>query len=216
MALSLLFMGSMRFTLTVSGVLLLCLSAAKADFASDVVREMNFARTSPSEYADLLEARMRGYSGCEGSRAVLEAVRFLRRTRPLPPFETSEGLESGALLHVNRQGPTGRTGHGRGPSDRVSNFGRWLGCIGENIYYGRADAREVVMALIVDDGVRGRGHRKNIFESQFRVAGAATGRHAKYGQMCVIDFAGGFAEGGSQVADRVARAWVSPLGTFVR
>ena len=65
----------------------------------------------------------------------------------------------------------------------------------ENIAYGQRSARAIVMALIVDDGVRGRGHRKNIFNPNYNVAGAAYGPHARYGSVCSIDFASGYAEG---------------------
>ena len=64
----------------------------------------------------------------------------------------------------------------------------------ENIAYGRHTAREIVLALIVDDGVRGRGHRKNIFNPTYNVAGAAYGSHARFGSVCSIDFASGCAE----------------------
>jgi len=50
------------------------------------------------------------------------------------------------------------------------------------------------MALIIDDGVRGHGHRKNIFNGNFNVAGAAFGSHARFGSVCSIDFAGNYAE----------------------
>jgi hypothetical protein len=66
----------------------------------------------------------------------------------------------------------------------------------ENITYGRHGAREIVLALIVDDGVRGRGHRKNIFNPTYDVAGAAYGPHARFGSVCSIDFASGYAENG--------------------
>jgi uncharacterized protein YkwD len=86
----------------------------------------------------------------------------------------------------------------------MARFGKWSGRAGENIDYGQHDARGTVVRLIVDAGVSGRGHRKNIFNSTFRVAGAAAGYHATYGSMCVIDFAGGFVEAAERVASRSA------------
>ena len=102
----------------------------------------------------------------------------------------------GAMAHVIDQGGYGATGHQGGdnsnPWDRMARFGRWIGTAGENISYGVSSPREIVMNLIVDAGVGNRGHRKNIFYAKFGVAGVACGRHARYGTMCVIDFAGGF------------------------
>ena len=102
-------------------------------------------------------------------------------------------------------GPIGGRGHkgsnGSQPWDRMARFGKWTGHAGENIDYGAHDARAVVVRLIVDDGVAGRGHRKNIFSREFHVAGAANGFHAAFGSMCVIDFADGFVEAG-RVATR--------------
>jgi hypothetical protein len=68
-----------------------------------------------------------------------------------------------------------------------------------------------VVTLIVDQGVPNKGHRKNIFSRDFRMAGVACGGHARYGSMCVIDFAEGFAAKGTPAAAsdpwRTAMAW---------
>ena len=50
------------------------------------------------------------------------------------------------------------------------------------------------MALLIDDGVEDRGHRKNILKTSFTHAGAAVGTHKKYKTMCCIDFASGYKE----------------------
>ena len=53
-----------------------------------------------------------------------------------------------------------------------------------------------MLTLIIDDGVRSRGHRKNIFNPKFNYAGAALSPHARCRTVRSIDFAGGYAQAG--------------------
>ncbi len=98
---------------------------------------------------------------------------------------------------------------GRGwssPGDRINRYGNWSGTWGENISCGRSGAREIVMALIIDDGLGSRKHRQNIFSLNFNYAGAAVGPHATYRTICSIDFAGNYLEAAETASDtRVAR-----------
>ncbi len=169
----------------------------------NVLGELNLARTHPRQYAAILAGRMRDLPGAD-DRAVTEAESFLMRQQPLDPLQSIPALVMTAREHVEEQGATGGTGHrgpdGRGPWARMAKWGHWTGSAGENICYGYSDARSIVATLIVDQGVPGRGHRHNIFSPDFKVAGAACGPHARYGAMCVIDFAGGFVPRGERVA----------------
>jgi uncharacterized protein YkwD len=67
---------------------------------------------------------------------------------------------------------------------------------GEVINYGQETARMTVIMLVIDDGVPDRGHRRNLFNDQFQVAGAAIGPHRIYGEMTVVDLADTFKEPG--------------------
>jgi uncharacterized protein YkwD len=87
----------------------------------------------------------------------------------------------------------------------MNRHGTWSVLWGENISYGKAIPRDVVIALIIDDGLRNRKHRKNIFNPAFNYAGAAFGPHARYGIVCSIDFAGGYAESATNSGSLVAR-----------
>lgn len=189
----------MKIILALIALISAPLASRAAANASDVLAEMNLARTNPAQYAEFVAARMGNYRSSSGQRAVQEAVRFLQKAAPLPPLAFSEGLTNAAMFHVTDQGARGKSGHGN-PMSRMSRFGRPGGFAGENIHYGPSDARGIVVALIVDDGVRGRKHRANIFSRSFRVAGVATGAHARYGSMCVMDFSSAFAERGSRLA----------------
>ena len=46
------------------------------------------------------------------------------------------------------------------------------------------------MQLLVDDGVPSRGHRKNIFNSEFNYVGIAVAGHPQYGKCCILDYSG--------------------------
>ena len=94
----------------------------------------------------------------------------------------------------------GAIGHGN-PAKRMNRYGTWTAAWGENISYGKNSARDIVLALIIDDGLPARKHRANIFNPNFNFAGAAFGPHARFGTMCSMDFAGMYAEHGEAAAD---------------
>jgi uncharacterized protein YkwD len=186
--------------------------ASGSDPAPALVEEINLARTDPAGYARHLRefrSRFRGrlyrlpeqgsyMRTVEGVSAVDEAIRALRRQRPLPPLAWSDGLADVAEELVDEQGETGATGHASGRRGdlqrRVERQGAWGGEIGETIYYGHRDPRLVVIQLLIDDGVRDRGHRKALLSPAYGTAGAACGPHPRYGGVCVADFAGAFRE----------------------
>lgn len=176
-----------------------------------ILDELNAARTAPRAYAGHLEEYRSHFQGTnylvpgsrtriitrEGTKVVDEAIRFLRRQKPLSPLAWSDGLARAAAELVREQETDGTTGHGSGNTGmrrRIDRQGRWERTIGENVSYGPDEARAVVMQLIIDDGVPGRGHRKNIYTPSFGVAGAACAPHPVFGTACAIDFAGGFTD----------------------
>jgi uncharacterized protein YkwD len=186
--------------------------ASDRDTARQVLAEMNLARTQPKIYAGYLKEMRRNFQGklyrmpgsnvllqtSEGVAAVDEAIRFLTRQKPLPALGWSNGLAAAAAELVTEQSRSGGTGHTGAESgsmrERIERHGTWDGRIGENIAYGPFDARLLVIQLIVDDGVSGRGHRKNHFSPAFGTAGVACGPHPDFEGMCVIDFAGSFSQ----------------------
>lgn len=180
-------------------------------FELKVLAEQNMARTDPRSYLEFARRHRKRFSGNsfrnangamvetqEGTAAVDEAIAFLERVRPCPALTPSRGLSLAAADHVKDTGPPGITGHtgtdGSQPADRIGRHGKWQNLVGENIAYGIDDARAIVLQLIIDDGVLDRGHRKNIFNSDYRVSGIHQGDHAEYGNMCVITYAGRFKE----------------------
>jgi uncharacterized protein YkwD len=180
---------------------------------NEVISEMNLARSNPAQYAKHLEELKQFYSGNllklpgqvpvltrEGVKAVKEAILYLKSAAALPELRASEGLSKAAKDHVIDQSRSGKTGHtgqdGSQPHQRMERYGSWQGISGENIAYGDHNARMIVMQLIIDDGVPDRGHRENIFNSRFRVAGVAIGSHPVYQTICVITYAGDYIEAG--------------------
>lgn len=178
----------------------------------EVVYEINLLRSNPAKYADKYivplankyKNKMFYYPGDkplktrEGVRALTECVSVLKRTRNLPLVYPSKGLSKAAEDHVKDQSKSGKTGH-RGSDfsnvkQRIERYGNWKLRIGENIAYGGLSARQIVIYLLIDDGIRDRGHRKTFLHPDYKAVGVATGSHPGYESMWVMDFGGAFTE----------------------
>jgi uncharacterized protein YkwD len=186
--------------------------------AASLVREMNLARQNPAQYAGFIEGMRTRFDGQylvmpggtrlrtkEGVRALDEAIRFLRHAHPEAALALSAGMSRAAADHCADQ-VDGRLGHDgsdrSSPGTRISRYGQCGGGWGENIAYSKTNARDIIVGLIIDDGLPARKHRKNIFSPKFNVAGAAFGPHARYRTVCSIDFAGAYAERGEALLAR--------------
>lgn len=166
-------------------------SASAGPLEDDVLAELNFARAHPAQYArELRRSALRH----DDPGALDEAVDFLMNQPPLPPLRAHPGLTAAAGSHARTQARRGGEGHGREALERLQRHGVWAGLSAEAISYGYDDPRDVVAQLVIDSGVPGRAHRKDIFRRSYQAAGVACSAHSTYGAMCVIDYAGAFVE----------------------
>ena len=191
-------------------------TAADADdltgIEKDVILEMNKVRTDPKKYARLyIQPRLQYYKGKhysvpgqitiltnEGVLAARECINALNKASSVGILHPEKGLNRAAKAHVADQAKTGQTGH-RGsdrsdPEARMRRYGRfeppWT--YAENIEYGNATVRDIVIGLLIDDGVKSRGHRINIMNGAFTQTGVGCGTHTKYRTSCTINYANGY------------------------
>jgi uncharacterized protein YkwD len=175
-----------------------------------VLGELNSAREAPANYAANLTDLLGSFRGNvidrpgwpaairteEGPAAVREAITALRAQARVGAVAGSAGLSAAArdLAAEQAAGGIGHTGsNGSTPATRIATHGSWGSSLNENIAYGQFQSgRDVIVDLLIDDGVAGRGHRRNIFDPSVHVAGVGCGPHPTYGIVCVIDQAGSF------------------------
>ncbi|MDR3303959.1 MAG: CAP domain-containing protein [Treponema sp.] len=182
----------------------------------DVILELNKVRANPGKYAELyIRPRLAWFDGSiggkgyrapgqtvimrtvEGQDGVLDCIADLAGREAMPPLASREGLFKAAKDHVLDTGPKGITGHTGSDSStmsgRMNRYGQWGGSAGENISYGEGSGRDIIIQLLIDDGVANRGHRTNNLNKNFGCIGVSIGSHSRYETMCVLDFSNQYA-----------------------
>lgn len=152
----------------------------------DVVLHTNLVRMYPLKY---LKVEVKPwdypnqYASLDKSNEYYQGLLRDLRSRPaIDPLTPSEELKASASCFAFVQGQTTQTGHDR------SRTGCPESNTGENCDYGMDTGKDIVMHLLVDEGVPSLGHRKNILDSSYRVIGVGHAPHAKYGMMTVQEF----------------------------
>jgi uncharacterized protein YkwD len=158
----------------------------------EVLKIMNEVRTDPQVF---LQQRLLPYlkeNEKENNSYSRSLIDELKVAKPKSALQMSPELTKLARGHAVDMGEHGKIGHS---SSNGTSFERRVrkkiktGMIGENCDYGNTEPLEIVMALLIDDGIASLGHRKNILQPNYRWVGIAIEKHKTYGMNCVMDFA---------------------------
>ena len=176
-----------------------------------IVEELNQARNEPQKYLVYLEEYKKYMQGnvlalpnkqklimIEGLPAIDDALIDLRQRSKINSYEISGGLSKVARQQLADLQENPKLKHlGKDGSDlemRLLKIGFPGSAIAENISYRADIAREVILNMIIDDGIKSRSHRKNIFSQSFKLFGIACGLASDKTTLCVAEFADSFKE----------------------
>ena len=138
----------------------------------------------------------------EGSEVIEEAIQYLKSLKPVQELTYSEEISKACRDHINDIGPKGLTNHigsdGSNITDRIEKYCEWDGIVAENLDFGFKEGCNVVMNMIMDDGVKERIQRKNIFNKEFNYIGVGAGPHKIFGIGVVVGYAKNIREIGTE------------------
>jgi uncharacterized protein YkwD len=114
-------------------------------------------------------------------------VRELRKVKDLPILQPAEDLTKMAKEHAKNSGRTGHVGH-KGYNARSKKYCDAYSFYSENCDYGVDHPMEVVIDLLIDEGVPGKGHRENILNPKANTIGVGYAPHKEYIVNVVCEF----------------------------
>jgi len=156
-----------------------------------IIDRINFARTSPQDFAVLITAR---YNTLPGAA---DAVVYLQNSPELSALTVSQGVQAAAQLHANYLKATTVLTNpyvgcsGRHIEKRINQVGTWTQ-LGENILTMESDEEKIVVTWIIDLNSDNKINRRNIFENGFTSIGVGVSDGINSKNIVVVDFAGGF------------------------
>ena len=146
----------------------------------------------------------------EGIEVIEEATQYLKSLKPVHVLHYSEEISKACRDHLADIGPKGLTDHigsdGSNITDRIENYCEWDGIVAENLDFGFKEAENIVMNMIMDDGVKERCQRKNIFSREFNYIGIGVGHHKIFGIGVAVGYAKNIRKIGTEPED--VNQWV--------
>ena len=141
----------------------------------------------------------------EGEEAVTEAIQFLKTQKPVNELTLNKEISLACKDHVEDIGPKGLTTHegsdGKNLSERIEKYCEWDGALAENLEFGLKTPENIMLNLLINDGVKNRYQRLNLFHPEMKFMGIAVGPHKVYNICVVIGYARGVRNFGDEPAD---------------
>ncbi len=129
----------------------------------------------------------------EGVDAVNEAIDYLEnKAFCKSPLDRCPDLDKSAQDLINHMGPNGYNVPQSLEFEmdkRIKKHSDQIGSMSENVSFGWKTGKDIILQMLIDDGVPNRGHRLNLF-GKFAKVGIAAGEHKVYKHFAVLDFIG--------------------------
>jgi len=153
-----------------------------------VILFMNMARYDGPLFAETFLSAYMQENHLERNSYTRSLHRDLKKINQLVPLRPEEDLTAVAQGHALKSGEKGSTGHAGFKKRFEPLMGNPYSHVGENCSYGYEQAIDIVISLLIDEGVKELGHRHNILAPDFNTIGIAIRPHKTYRTNCVMDF----------------------------
>ncbi len=166
-------------------------TAGKVTYMTDEEKQVilltNLARLDGPLFVKTILADWMKHEKASGYTRSLE--KELKSISGLPPLYPRKDLYDIAFRHAVKSGKKGTTGH-QGFKKRFKPVMGKYNRVGENCAYGFNQAENIVLGLLVDEGIQDLGHRKNMLNADFDSLGVSIQQHRTFTYNCVMDFGG--------------------------
>lgn len=149
-----------------------------------VIMYTNLARLFPKRFNTI---EVRNYDGAieqplqyRNSANRKSLIRELENMKAVSALLPDSLLTLTAECFSNELAKSGRTGHER--KNCKDDY------LAENCSFGKFRAKDIVMQLLIDEGVSSLGHRKNCLNVKYELIGVSFGDHPQYKKCTVMDF----------------------------
>ena len=174
---------------------------------NEITGEINNFRENPGLYITYLEKAKSYYHEKEyrnpdidfnilteeGITPVDEILKILKSQKKLQKLKKNSDLSKIGEKLLKHIGPNGKTTSDNEElrlDNRTKNIFTKEGEIGENLNFGCNTGKEVVIQMLIDDGVKKRGHRLNLLNSDYNEFGVSCKEHTIYEVCSSIVFFG--------------------------
>ena len=190
-------------------------------FVQEVLDEINFARTKPSEYAAKLERISSTLSGRkvkvgkstmklkEGSAIFDETIQYLLNIGQMEPLELCDGLSESAnelLSILIIQEGVDMSDFNLDIYDlehRLDHFGVYFGEFNEIIDYGSFDPEFVVVNFLLSDGDDTRNDRHTIMNPLMKYCGITSGILPSTKKCTILNFVQYYYKPGEEIPEKM-------------
>lgn len=153
----------------------------------EIIYYTNLVRLDPAFFAKTFVKHYIDSTG-KTSNYTKSLLKTLEKTKPMSVLTPSKKLLEIAKTHAIESGKKGATGHGNFKK-RFANYQAECACtVAENCYYGTANALNIVIELLIDEGVANLSHRNNILNKELIRTGVFFAPHKTFKRNCVIDY----------------------------